>query len=79
MGNQETTENVNRQHSRRNNQIYEHVELDRITARKPWKLVLQNIEGLLTENSKRKVFLNPTKIYNHLHHLLYYYRDKTQH
>ena len=55
MGNQENTENVNRQHSRRNNQIYEHVELDRITARKPWKLVLQNIEGLITENSKRKV------------------------
>ena len=55
MGSKITDENDDGEHDRSNGQLHEEVKLDITTERKPWKIILQNVEGLVTENSKRKV------------------------
>ena len=53
MGNAQTTTVANREYSSRNKQIHEQLGIDKNKARQPWKLVLQNVRGLVTKNSNK--------------------------
>ena len=56
MGSEQTNEDDDRQDTRRNdNKNYEHVNNGIDNIKKPWKIFIQNIEGLVTENTKDKV------------------------
>ena len=53
LGSKNTNENDG-EHDRANGQIYEHEQV-----KKPWKIMIQNSRGLITENTKWKIeFLN---------------------
>ena len=41
--------------NRRNVLQQEHINNGRVGVRKPWKLILQNMRGLVTDNLKKKI------------------------